>query len=369
MKNYILFILILFIFGCQSNKIEEFGRIDIGENKIESILIDDIFIDYNFISLEETDFSLVSSPKKIVLKNDVIFISDEKCIFQFSINEKHLRTLNKPGHGSQEYLSIWDFIVSDKEILIWDQNSRKLIRYSLENAYINSYNLNHYAASIYLINKGEILFSSAYQGGDNYKFIVRNLNTMDIIANFHPITKAQTTYKHVMYQNNYYIYKNTILFHEFMNNNIYKINSHEANPISHIDIYGKNPPEDFWEKEYEHVGDIQAIAQRNGYCYGIPMYAESENQVVFAFHRDEAYLLCSYSKRTKESIQSEKLTLFQGVPAIDVSQIRFNTYSEEVVLLAIESEAFYKDNGTPYAEGLSHLSNNGNPIICIAKLK
>jgi hypothetical protein len=172
-----------------------------------------------------------------------------------------------------------------------------------------------------------------------------------------------------MYQDNYYVYKNVLLFHELMNNYIYAINNYEFKPVYYIDIYGQNPPEEFWKKEYEHVGDIQAIAQRNGYCYGVPVYAESENQVIFSFYRDNISLLCGYIKRTKESIQSEKLILFQGVPAIDVSRIRFNTDSEDTFLLAIESGAFYEDNDIPYAKELSYLSNNGNPVICVAKLK
>ena len=371
MKYYYLFILNLLIFGCQSNKTDELDRIIINKNELDAIFIDSVFVDYKFISLEDTDSSLIGFPKKIVLKNDMIFVSDGRYLFQFTTDGKHLRTLDRRGGGPQEYVSIWDFIVSDKEILIWDQNSRKMIRYSLENTYINSYILDYFAASIYLIDNDKVLFSSSYQGNDEYKFIIRDLETMEIIASFHQINKAQTTYRHIMYQDNYYVYKNVLLFHELMNNYIYEINNHEFKPVCYIDIYGQNPPEEFWEKKYESVRDIQIIAQRNGYRYGIPIYAESENQVIFSFRHDDIALLCSYLKKTKESIQSDKLILFQGVPAIDVSRIRFNTDSEEVFLLAIESEAFYEDidNDIPYAKELSYLSNNGNPVICIAKLK
>ena len=369
MKHFYLLVLVLLISGCWSDKTEEIGRIGINKNESDGISIDDIFADYKFISLEATDSSLVGSPRKIVLKNDLIFVSDGKNLFQFTTDGKHLRTLNRYGRGPEEYLSIWDFIVSDKEIVVWDQNSRKIVRYSLENIHINSYNLDRFAASIYLIDNDKVLFSSSYQGDDEYKFMVCDLETMEVVAKFHPISKAQTTYRHIMNQDNYYVYKNALLFHELMSNHIYEIDNYEFKPVYYIDIYGKNPPEEFWEKEYEHVGDIQEIAQKNGYSYGIPIYAESENQVVFSFRRDNTSLLCSYLKRTKESIQSEKLILFPGVPAIDVSQIKFNTESEETFLLAIESNAFYEDIDMPYAKELSYLSNNGNPVICIAKLK
>ena len=371
MRLYYIFILALLMFGCQSDKIEDCDKISISKNELDAIPIDKIFVDYKFISLEDTESSLVGSPKKIILKNDVIFVSDGRNLFQFTTTGKHIRTLSRRGGGPQEYISIWDFIISDNEILIWDQNSRKIIRYSLENTYINSYSLDYFAASIYLIDKDKVLFSSSYQNNDTYKFIVCDLETMDIIASFHPIDKAQTTYRHIMYQDNFYVYKNCLFFHELMNNYIYEINNYEFKPVYYIDIYGQNPPEKFWKKKYENVGDIQVIAQRNGYRYGVPVYAESENQVIFSFYYDDISLLCSYLKKTKESIQSEKLILFQGVPAIYVSRIRFNTDSEDFFLLAIESEAFYEDidNNIPYVKELSYLPNNGNPVICIAKLK
>ena len=368
MKHYYLFILTLLILGCRPNKTEEFDRISINKNELEAISIDKIFADYKFISLEDTNSSLVGVPRKIVYKNNVIFVSDGRCLFQFTTDGKHLRTLDRRGGGPHEYAGIWDFTVSDQEILIWDQNSRKIIRYSLENTYINSKSLDHFAASIYFIDRDKILFSSSYQGDDEYKFIVRNLETMDIIASFYPINKAYTTYRHIMNQDNFYVYKNTLLFHEFMNNYIYEINNYEFKPVCYIDLYGQNPPEKFLGEEYEHIGDILEIAKNNGYRYGFPVYAESENQVIFSFDGNTS-LLCSYLKSTKESIQSEKLILFPGVPAIDVSRIRFNTDSEEAFLLAIESEAFYEDNDMPYAKELSYIPNNGNPVICIAKLK
>ena len=148
MRCYYLFLFTLLILGCQSNKIEKFDRVSINKNELDAISIDEIFADYKFISLEDTDSSLVGSLKKVVLKNDVIFVSDGNNLFQFTTNGKHLRTLDSRGGGPQEYLSIWDFIVSDKEILIWDQNSRKIIRYSLENTYINSKSLDHFAINI-----------------------------------------------------------------------------------------------------------------------------------------------------------------------------------------------------------------------------
>ena len=355
----------------ESNKIEELYTISIKKNELEAIPIDRIFAEYKFISLEATDSSLVGSTRKVTLKNDVIYVSDGKCLHQFTTNGKHLRTLERSGGGPQEYVNIWDFTISDKEILIWDQNSRKLIRYSLDNTYINSYKFDNFTATLYPIDTNKILFSSSYQGNDEFKFIIRDLETMDIIESFHPINKAQTTYRHFMNQDNYYVYKNVLLFHEPMNNYIFEISHDESNPVRYIDIYGQNPPETFWEQEYEHVGQINDIAQSEGYRFGTPLYAESDAQIVFSFRRDKSFMLCSYLKSTKESIQSEKILLFQNIPAIEVRRVIINTNSEESFLLAIESEAFYKDtdNNIPYSKELSYLLNNGNPVICIAKLK
>ncbi|MDR2911667.1 MAG: 6-bladed beta-propeller [Bacteroidales bacterium] len=372
MRNFYLLVFILFVFGCKSSNNEEIDTISIENNISDAISIDDIFKEYKFISLEATtDSSLVGVPRKIALKNDVIFVSDGRRLFQFNTDGSHIRTLNKVGGGPQEYLGIWDFIVSDKEILIWDQNSRKLIRYTLDNEYINSYVIDNFAATIHLVDRDKVLFSSSYQSNDEYKFTVRDLETMNIVASFHPVNKNQITYRHFAEQDNYYVYKNTLLFHEPMNNYIYEIGNNKFEPVRYLDIYGKNPPEEFLEEKHEDIMDIIVKAQTNGYCYGAPMYAESNDQIVFSFRAEDRTMLCSYSKETDKSIQSEKIVLYQDVPPIEFMRVKVNTDSDEAFLFAVGSETFYKDvdNNIPYVEDLSYLSNNGNPVICLAKLK
>ena len=367
MKKSFIFVFILFLIGCGSNISREFETIRITKNIVDAIRIDEIFAACTFVNLEATDSSLVD-PWHIVLRNDVIYISDRSRIFQFSTDGEHLRTLNRRGRGPGEYLGISDFVISDEEIIIWDRNGRTLFKYSLENRYIDSYKLDDYISTIYIIDKNRILLSSAYSRNDEYKFRIRNLETMDLITSFYPINQAHTSYRHFMGETNYYVYNNVLLFHESMSNYVYKIENHEFNPAYHIDIYGQNPPDEFWNREYEDVGEVRKIARERGYCFGIPMYAESDKQILFSFEYENKSMLCRYLKETGESIQWEKIILFQNMPAVESGWIGKSMDSEDHFLV-LDSGDFFDDNGMPYVEELSHLSNNGNPVICIAKLR
>jgi len=329
--------------------------------------MDDLFSEYTLVSLEATDSSLVANPRKIILKNDVVFILDRGMIFQFSINGVFLSVLDRRGRGPQEYLGIDDFCISDEEIIIWDRKGKSLFRYSLENKYINRYKLDNYIATIYLLDNNKVLFLSAYEPRDEYKFIIRDLETMDLIASFYPINKAQISYRHFMGQENYYMYNGTLLFHEPMNNYIYKIENQEFKPIYYIDIFGQNPPDKFWGKKYKNIIDIHTIAHNKGYRYGIPMYAESDVQIIFSFFYEDKYRLCRYLKETGESVQPETIILFRTVPALKWIDLHAN--SEDHVIFSIENSVFFDDHCMPYVKELSLLSNNDNPVICIAKLK
>lgn len=366
MKQFLILLFIACTVGCRSSNSGEYQTIHIQKNIVDAISIDDILTEYRFVSLEATGSSIVGDPQKVILKNDVIFVFDGRRIFQFTTQGDFLRTLDRRGRGPQEYLGIWDFTVSTEEIIIWDQNSKTIFRYSLDNTYINSYPIDHFAATIYLIDKDSLLFSSNYQRFDDYKFIIRDLKTMDSITSFYPINKAQRTYRHFMGQMNYYVYKNTLLFHEPMNNYIYKIENGEFKPVYYFDIYGHSTPDAFWDQEYEHTGAARMTAQEKGYCYGTPTYVESDAQVFFSFFNGDKNMYCRYLKKTGESVQFERLTLFQDLPAVKPW-----TYSdsEDHILLIFDSSDFFDENNMPYVTELSHISNNGNPVICIAKLK
>ena len=205
MKRFSLLVFVLFIWECHSNTTVTFENIHIKKNIIEAISIDEIFDEYMFVGLEATDSSLIGEPGKIVLKDGIIYVLDRGRLVQFTINGSYLRTLDRRGRGPQEYLGIDDFVIENEEIIIWDRNSKTLLRYSLDNEFINRFVLNDFASTIYLIEKDRIMFSSAYQSKDEYKFVIRDMNTMSLVANFFPISKEQKSYRHFVGQDNYFV--------------------------------------------------------------------------------------------------------------------------------------------------------------------
>jgi len=367
MRHFFILTVVICITGCHSHISPKIETIHITKNIVEAISIDDIFSEYEFVSLEATDSSLLGFLSKIVLKNNIFFVSDGRRIIQFSIHGDYLRTLDMRGRGPQEYLGITDFVISEEAIIIWDQNDKTVLRYSLDNKFIDKQKLEDFIATIHMIGKDKLLFSSAYPRGADYKFMIRDVETMELLANFCPIDESQITYRHFMGQQNYYEYKNTLLFHEPMNNYIYKIENFECMPIYYMDIYGQNPPDEFWSKEYQDIREVREKAQQNRYCFGVSVYAESDKQIFFCFDVENKSRRCIYAKETGESVQFDKFSLHPSIPPVGIMGIY--AYSDDYFLLELESDVFYDDNGDPYVAELSHLKHSGNPVICIAKLK
>jgi len=85
--------------------------------------------------LETTDKSLVGDVRKIVWKGDRIYIQDgtSQRVQIFSTDSKHIGTLSREGRGPGEYVRISDFFVDGSAIHVISADSRKIIRYDLDN--------------------------------------------------------------------------------------------------------------------------------------------------------------------------------------------------------------------------------------------
>lgn len=105
------------------------------EKKTE-IKLNDLFFDFDFISLETSENSLIGSINKLIVNKNLIFILDKskaKKIFVFNKEGKFIRTIGKIGKGPHEYTNIEDFTINQEtgnlavlaypsKLLEYDQN-------------------------------------------------------------------------------------------------------------------------------------------------------------------------------------------------------------------------------------------------------
>ncbi len=95
----------------------------------------------DIIVLETTSESIIGDYSKIFFVGDTVVIGDSETmsVYLFDVNGKYLSKINRVGRSRQEYMNAADFYYKDGFIWILDQSQYKIIQYSLDGNYINSF--------------------------------------------------------------------------------------------------------------------------------------------------------------------------------------------------------------------------------------
>lgn len=369
MKKSILFCGVLILVACQSKPVDSGPKsVSISKNICESVGAETIFDELRFVSLETNDSCLMRSPRKIIREKDTFFISDGSTIFQYTLDGRYIRSLNRKGRGPQEYFDIQDFTVRGENLFIIDRN-RKMLKFTTENRYLASVKLDFYPATLFLLNDREVLLTSAYQTEAD-KFHVVDAESLQELSSFQPIDKAEMTYRHFMNQTNFFEFDNRLLFHEPMNNQVYEISGNTASEVYRFDFYGMNPPAEFWSHTYANVMEINRKATSEKYCFGLPVYAESREHLLFTYRDAENYRMGICSKKNGKGVQFDAIRFFEGMPPVAIEDLSCNLFSAEDMTIAIPGHLFFDDEGRICVPELaSVLKGDGNPVLCLVKLK
>ncbi len=81
-----------------------------------SINANDIFCEFEYISLETTQQSLLGSVDRLIVYDDKLFVLDKAYsnkIFVFTKDGEFIRTIGKVGKGPEEYTNIEDFTINE----------------------------------------------------------------------------------------------------------------------------------------------------------------------------------------------------------------------------------------------------------------
>ncbi len=325
-KLIITIISFLSLFSCvrHSNQCEV---ISIKSNLVDSICIHEILGNLEYVSLESGGtIPLVGRISKILFESNHIFISDSKSVHCFGMQGDHINTLNRYGRGPGEYLGIADFCVLNKYIYILDNNN-KLYVYSLDGECINTEVLDFYVASMCTLPANKLLLKSAYQS-DVAKFHIYDSQSLLRLNSFAQIKSSEITWRHIKGADNFYYNDKELLFHEQLNDTVYSISDNIVSPKYVFDFYGKNAPSELWDSEYKSIMDIVMKLYSGNYCFGTPTFAETDDNLIFAYKDGSETRLCVYNKVSKTSIQSSNIyfdKLRASVPFVECIVSFFST--------------------------------------------
>lgn len=349
--------------GCTTNALKETDTICIKECIVESIGINDFMDNIEYVAFRDYDSVLIGEPQKVLLCDDVIFVSDQKGVYQISKDGHCIGSLEKYGRGPGEYLGILDFIVEQKHIYLLD-NNRKILKYTISGEFMSSAILDFFPASLYFMDSSLIVTSACQSDVD--KFHILDIESFAEKYSFQEINEHELSWRHIRGQSNFYAYGGAVLFHEPMNDVIYSIDSQELTPVVRIDLYGRNAPQSFWSGEFNSVYDINVTAVKERYCFGTPVYAESGRNIVFTYRDAEKYLFCHYTKKTKDSRQSEQLAFRDLNVSCNVADLVFGLYDESDQIVVLPGSALQEDIK---GEKLSVPGSYDGPVFCVARMK
>lgn len=276
----------------------------------------------------------------------------------YSADGKYLGIVGRSGRGPGEYVSISGFSLSDKEVLIIDSFRRMLV-YDLAGEFLRAADIPFYAAAGKVF--GNLVYlDSGYQNGQEKKFHVYSLETLEEIGAFQEINDAERTYRHFMHAEHYYVTEdNRLLYHESLNNRIYQLYPDRAEVLYSFDFWGKNPPDSFFSHRYEHIGEVFDGLLSGGYVCGIPVYASGNGMHLMMFSAAGITGLALSGPTEENSCQSGRVYFRGTTCSMTSADMTMSFNSAKDISFAVLPDALL---------GAS-LSEEDNPVLIFAEFR
>ncbi len=359
----IFFILIMLVSftSCQNGDINTLNEIYVDNiEKISTSSIDQLFDNIKYIQLETNKDAIIGDINKIILYDNKLFASDGSRIIVFDNKGKYLFKIEKLGRGPGEYTDITDLIISNNTIILISRMTKKLITYDISGNFIKEYPLYYWASHMCVLSDSLLVINADYviTPENSHKFHVLNINSFEEVYSYYPISEAKSNYMNITGQNNFsYVNRNPV-FNESMNNTIYDITDSALIPRNLLILANHNPPESFYERNYNNVFELVQNFDRNSYASGTNFYLEGKESILFSFTYNKAVLLCSFNKK------SMSYNILEGINITTKENETYNFKAEEILLSPqingmIVSSVFMNDDP----------SDNSNPVVIIMDIK
>jgi len=119
-----------------------------------------------YIQLETKEECIIGRINKISILDQKLFISDSEITYSlycFNNSGEFIFKISRKGNGPGEYIDISDFIVTEKEIIIYDGRKQNFLYFDLKGKYIRTENSGLYFSSFTTIGEDDFLLFSDQQ--------------------------------------------------------------------------------------------------------------------------------------------------------------------------------------------------------------
>ncbi len=293
----------LLIVGCRQVTQHETLQIPyIGS--VESIADTLIMSDFEVLSFESNDNSLISKMDRVIKYDNRYYVLDKrmKQLLSFDSSGNHLFTINAVGNGIGEYISLKDFSIDREEgwlLLLVDPSA--ILYYDLEGRYDHKLLLDGYYNAITNDSQSIYLEKATYVNNELEASSVTIVRKRDGVMNnvLEPLPEIAP---YCYYQGAQMSATNPLYFTRKFDDCVYKLSDAGLEPLYHIDWNKSTFPSSLKEKTYE-CGELNELAWRQNYIWFISDLQDSEENILFRVNLPGLFIL---SKRIR-SVEGYKM--------------------------------------------------------------
>lgn len=294
MKNIIILLLSVILLNCTSNtNIGLNESVDLRNiiDKPASLLQSEIIESVSKISLETSDSILIKYITNVIVDNDLLYIQHGSICSIFDKSGKFLSQISRKGEGPEEYLTISQMLIDDKNILIYDNIKKKIFTYNSKGQFINVINSPLKFQNIAQLSDNKFIgYIPNSSGHETIKFGI--FNTQGLLLDS-VLNNTQFECKVFLFFSNegkFFNKKNNLYFKEFLNDTIYKIDEDKLNPYLRFELGDKKAREMARAEEsnsanvgtfFPNMAKINIIGETDRYLFlssnGLIYYDKKDN--------------------------------------------------------------------------------------------
>ena len=211
--------------------------LSIRKNKIEPMPFEDCFDLTWSVTLKEDTDELMRGISKVIVQKDEIYVSDGRAIFVFDTAGTFLRVIRWLGRGPGEYSYISDFVLGKDVVFVLDSN-RKVLKYDKTGAFIADAPLDDFYSCMFLSDDNVYLVSANQKPGNRFHLL--DAATLRETATFCSIPEPYLHYRHFMRMTPFFKTEEGLLYHEALDNTVYRIVDESLEPFVSFDFYKRS---------------------------------------------------------------------------------------------------------------------------------
>ncbi len=384
--------IVIFITGCNTRPAESGtsnSTLQIINVPLEEIIYNDFVESASYVFLDSK--YLIGSISRILFFKNNIYIHDEITdrIIAFSIEGKYLLHIDQKGKGPGQYLKLSDFTIdeSNNNIIILDENSHKVLSYSIaERKFIKEHKINFYPTA-FAWNSGCLFFYNPftinYPRNSEYRFsLIKTSDKMENEKKYFEIDEKIGKFMSDPNPKCFFYGKNLCMLNRF-DNVIYTLTKDSVYARYKV-IFAENG--DYQDALKEAITKGTRNTDRYNKCATeIRDFCETENLVTFNYARNNQQFSVIYSKEKNKILLHQ--SGFKMTPSIlekNIPILLFPTNVDDDLFVSIipfglieqlksspKLQKLMKENMTnaDLFKKLKNFDLNSNPVLILYKFK